>query len=77
MSINDTPTVLKAALKDSEMFVKNSDNQIQFELFEEFDKTQDKIKIDLEGKMWLMERLRIIIQLLLNLQILMCCWVME
>lgn len=49
MSINDTPTVLKSALKDSEMFVKNSDNQIQFELFEEFDKTQDKIKIDLEG----------------------------
>ena len=49
MSINDTPTVLKAALKDSEMFVKNSDNQIHFELFEEFDKTQDKIKIDLEG----------------------------
>lgn len=50
MSVDDTPNVVKAALKDIEFFVKSSNHQVQADIFEHFDKTREKIKIDLEGE---------------------------
>jgi hypothetical protein len=49
MAINDSPDVIRSALKDTEFFIKSSNHQIQFQIFEQFDKTREKIKIDLEG----------------------------
>lgn len=49
MSINDAPNVVKSALKDAEFFIKSSNHQMQAETFESFDRTREKIKIDLEG----------------------------
>jgi hypothetical protein len=49
ISINETPTVIKSALKDAEFFIKSSNHQLQSETFEQFDRTREKIKIDLEG----------------------------
>lgn len=49
MSINDTPNILRSALKDVEFFVKSSNHQLQSETFEQFDRAKEKIKIDLEG----------------------------
>lgn len=50
MSIEDTPAIIKSALKDTEFFIKNSNHQLQAEIFEQFDRTREKIKIDLEGE---------------------------
>lgn len=50
-SINDTPTVLRSALKDSEFFVKSTNHELQTETFEQFDRMREKIKIDLEGEL--------------------------
>lgn len=50
MSVDDTPNVIKAALKDIEFFVKSSNHHVQAGIFEQFDKTREKIKIDLEGE---------------------------
>lgn len=53
ISINETPTVVKSALKDAEFFIKSSNHQLQADIFEQFDRTREKIKIDLEGrKLW-------------------------
>lgn len=49
ISINETPKVLRSALKDTEFFVKSSNHQLQSETFEQFDRAKEKIKIDLEG----------------------------
>lgn len=49
-SINDTPSVIKSAIKDAEFYIKNSNHQAQAEIFEQFDRTREKIKIDLEGR---------------------------
>lgn len=49
-SINDTPTVLRSALKDTEFFVKSSNHQLQTDVFDQFDKLRDNVKIDLEGR---------------------------
>lgn len=48
-SINQTPNVVKSALKDVEFFIKSSNHQMQAETFENFDRMREKIKIDLEG----------------------------
>lgn len=48
-SIEDAPNIIKAALKDTEFFVKSSNHHVQSEIFEQFDETREKIKIDLEG----------------------------
>ncbi|CRL05775.1 CLUMA_CG018802, isoform A [Clunio marinus] len=48
VSINELPKVIKSALKDAEFFVKSSNHQLQMEVFEQFDRTREKIKIDLE-----------------------------
>lgn len=48
-SINDIPTVLRSSIKDAEFYVKSSNHQLQTRTFEQFDKTREKIKIDLEG----------------------------
>lgn len=50
LSVDDTPSVVKAALKDIEFFVKSSHHQVQAGVFEHFDKAREKIKIDLEGE---------------------------
>lgn len=53
ISIDETPTVVKSALKDAEFFIKSSNHQLQADIFEQFDRTREKIKIDLEGrKLW-------------------------
>jgi hypothetical protein len=49
IAINETPNVLKSALKDAEFFVKSSNHQLQSKTFEEFDRANEKIKIDLQG----------------------------
>lgn len=49
MAINDTPNVIRSALKDTEFFIKSSNHHLQFEIFEQFDRAREKIKIDLEG----------------------------
>lgn len=51
ISIDETPSVIKSALKDTEFFIKSSNHQIQAEIFEQFDRTREKIKIDLDGKL--------------------------
>lgn len=50
ISIDETPTVVKSALKDAEFFIKSSNHQLQADIFEQFDRTREKIKIDLEGR---------------------------
>lgn len=50
MAINETPNVIKSALKDTEFFIKSSNHQLQAEVFESFDRTRERIKIDLEGE---------------------------
>jgi hypothetical protein len=49
-SIDETPNVIKSALKDTEFFIKSSNHQLQAEIFEHFDRAREKIKIDLEGE---------------------------
>lgn len=49
ISIDETPNVIKSALKDTEFFIKSSNHRLQSEIFEHFDRTREKIKIDLEG----------------------------
>lgn len=49
-SIEKTPNIIKSALKDTEFFLKSSNNRFQVEIFEHFDRTREKIKIDLEGE---------------------------
>lgn len=51
ISIDETPSVIKSALKDTNFFIKNSNHQLQEEIFEQFDRTREKIKIDLDGKL--------------------------
>jgi hypothetical protein len=50
MSIDETPNVIKSALKDTEFFIKSSNHQLQSEIFEHFDRAREKVKIDLEGE---------------------------
>lgn len=50
ISIDETPSVIKSALKDTDFFIKRSNHQLQAEIFEQFDRTREKIKIDLDGK---------------------------
>lgn len=50
MSIDETPKVIKSALKDTEFFIKSSNHQLQADIFEHFDRTREKVKIDLEGE---------------------------
>lgn len=50
MSINETPNVVKSALKDTEFYIKNSNHHLQAGIFEQFDRTTEMIKIDLEGQ---------------------------
>lgn len=49
IAIEDTPLVVKSALTDTEFFIKSSNHQLQAGIFEQFDRTREKIKIDLEG----------------------------
>lgn len=49
LSINETSNVVKSVLKDVEFFIKSSNHQLQAEIFEQFDRAREKIKIDLEG----------------------------
>lgn len=49
-SIQQTPDVIRASLKDTEAYVKNAHRQIQFSIFDRFSAANEKIKIDLEGK---------------------------
>lgn len=48
-SIGETPSIIKSALKDTEFFLKSSNHELKAEIFEHFDRTREKIKIDLEG----------------------------
>lgn len=50
MAIEDVPKVFKSALTDTEYFIKSSNHRVQAEVFEQFDETREKIKIDLEGE---------------------------
>ena len=50
VSIEETPNILRAALKDAEFYVKSSNHNFQTRTFEQFDKARDNIKIELEGK---------------------------
>lgn len=50
ISIEETPTILRSALKDAEFYVKSSNHRLQTRTFEQFDKARDSIKIDLEGE---------------------------
>lgn len=50
ISIDETPSVIKSALMDTDFFIKSSNHHIQAEIFEQFDRTREKIKIDLDGK---------------------------
>lgn len=54
MSINGAPNIVRSALKDVEFFIKSSNHHLQSETFEQFDKSKEKIKIDLEGIILLM-----------------------
>ena len=49
-SIDRTPNIIKSALKDTEFFLKSSNHELQVEIFENFDRTREKIKLDLEGE---------------------------
>jgi hypothetical protein len=48
-SISQTPNVIKASLKDSEVFIKNAHRQIQETVFDHFMVANEKVKMDLEG----------------------------
>lgn len=48
-SIQQTPEVIRASLKDTETFIKNAHRQIQFSVFDRFQTANEKMKIDLEG----------------------------
>lgn len=48
-AIEGTPHFLKSAITDTEYFIKSSNHQLQAEVFEQFDRAREKIKIDLAG----------------------------
>lgn len=48
-SIRQTPNVIRASLKDSEVFIKNAHRQIQETVFDRFTTANEKVKMDLEG----------------------------
>lgn len=49
LAIKQTPKVARASLTDTATFIRDANQQIQFKIFDKFDKTYDKIKFDLEG----------------------------
>lgn len=49
-SIQQSPNVIRASLKDTEVFVKNAHRQIQLSVFDRFSTANEKIKMDLEGE---------------------------
>lgn len=49
-AIQQTPNVVRASLKDFEIFLKVTHKQITFVLFEGMNKAVGKISADLEGK---------------------------
>lgn len=51
-SIQQTPNVIRASLKDTETFIKNTHREIQFSVFERLTTASEKIKMDLEGSEW-------------------------
>lgn len=55
MAIDDTPKIIRSALKDTEFFIKSTNHQVQADIFEQFDRTREKIWIDLEGDLFAAE----------------------
>lgn len=53
LAIKQTPIVARASLTDTATFIRDANQKIQFRIFDNFDKTYDKIKIDLEGSHFL------------------------
>lgn len=48
-SINKTPDVIRASLKDAELFVRDVQKQISFSVVDGINTTVDRLKADLDG----------------------------
>lgn len=78
-SINRTPTVVKSALKDVEFFIQSTDNQLQSDIFNNFDEATERIKMDLEGNSmnignWLKSKLILTMTIIIALKMFTNFW---